>query len=92
MLLVLRLPLVRRGLARIVERGLAQRAEVPLLAEPVDALLLRHLIPSLVAERAVLVRHGKVHREVAELRQWVRKRALELGLAAVLVLVLVAVP
>lgn len=87
MLIVLGLSLVGRG-ARVVERGIAQRAEVPLLPEPVDPLLLRHCVPALVAEHPVLV-DGEVHGEVAELGQRIGEGPLELGLAAVPVLVLV---
>lgn len=81
-----RIPLVRGRVARIIiERRLAQRPEVPLLTEPVDALLLGQLVASLVAEHAVVV-DGEIHGEVAELRQGVGKRPLELSLAPVLVL------
>lgn len=80
-----RIPLVRRRVARIVERRLAQRPEVPLLTEPADALLLRHLVASLVAEHAIVV-DGEIHGGVAELRQRIGKWPLELSLAAVLLL------
>ena len=90
MLLVLCLPFVGGRGARVVERGVAQRAEVPLLPEAVDALLLGQLVPALVAQDAVLV-DGKVHGEVAELRQGVREGPLELGLVLVLRLLLVLV-
>lgn len=71
---------IERGRARVVERGIAQRAEVPLLPEPLDPLLLRHLVAPLVAEHAVVARHRKVHREVAKLRQRIGERPLKLSL------------